>query len=285
MQTEARPASIRTAVNDWRRRGQAVAFVPTMGNLHAGHYSLLTLARSRCDHVVASVFVNRTQFGPDEDYARYPRTLDADCAGLAEHGCDLLFTPEVDTLYPYGVESTVRVHVPDLTDILEGAHRPGHFDGVTTVVCKLLSMVQPDVAVFGRKDYQQWRVIERMCRDMGLPVDILGGPIVRDVDGLALSSRNQYLDATARTVAPRLHESLKLAQTLITQGCELAAIEQATSTGLTRAGFVVDYVAIRNASDLCAPSDNQRAALVVLAAARLGNTRLIDNLEIERPSG
>ncbi len=281
METEARPASIRTAVQNWRRQGESVAFVPTMGNLHAGHYSLLTLARSRSDHVVASVFVNPTQFGPGEDYSRYPRTLDADCAGLAAHGCDLLFTPDVDTLYPYGVESTVKVHVPDLTGILEGAHRPGHFDGVTTVVCKLLSMLQPDVAVFGRKDYQQWRVIERMCRDLGLPVDILAGPIVRDTDGLALSSRNQYLDATARKIAPRLHESLQQAQTLVTQGHELASIEQVTNTRLAHAGFVVDYVAIRNASDLCRPSDNQRTALVVLAAARLGDTRLIDNLEIE----
>lgn len=253
-----------------------------MGNLHAGHYSLLTLARSRCDRVVASIFVNPTQFGPDEDYARYPRTLEADRTGLAEHGCDLLFTPELDTLYPFGIDSTVRVHVPDLTEVLEGAHRPGHFDGVTTVVCKLLSMVQPDVAAFGRKDYQQWRVIERMCRDMGLPVDILGGPVVRDADGLALSSRNQYLDVAARKTAPRLHESLQQAQTLVGQGHELAAIEHATSTRLERAGFAVDYVAIRNASDLRMPTKGQRTALVVLAAAHLDNTRLIDNLEIDQ---
>lgn len=280
MQTEARPASVRTAVRNWRSQSHSVAFVPTMGNLHDGHYSLLTLARSRCDHVVASIFVNPTQFGPEEDFGRYPRTLDTDRAGLAEHGCDLLFAPEVETLYPYGVESTVQVHVPELTESLEGAHRPGHFDGVTTVVCKLLSMLQPDVAVFGRKDYQQWRVIERMCRGLGLPVDILAGPIVRDADGLALSSRNQYLDPSERAAAPRLQQSLQQAKMLVTQGHGLHAIEHATSTRLQRAGFAVDYVAIRNAADLAPPEPGQRKGLVLLAAARLGQTRLIDNVEI-----
>ncbi|MGA7296023.1 MAG: pantoate--beta-alanine ligase [Rhodanobacteraceae bacterium] len=280
MQTEARAASIRASVRNWHQQGHSVAFVPTMGNLHAGHYSLLELARSRCDHVVASVFVNPTQFGPEEDFARYPRSMDADRVGLAEHGCDLLFAPEVDTLYPHGVEASVRVHLPGLTEILEGAHRPGHFDGVTTVVCKLLSMVQPDVAVFGRKDYQQWRVVERMCVDLGLPVTILAAPIVRDPDGLALSSRNQYLDAAQREVAPRLQQSLQQAAVLIGQGHDLAAIEQATATRLQHAGFAVDYVAIRNAGDLAVPDAGQRTGLVILAAAHLGKTRLIDNLEI-----
>ncbi len=281
MQTEARAASVRASVRNWHQQGHSVAFVPTMGNLHAGHYSLLDLARSRCDRVVASVFVNPTQFGPDEDFERYPRSMDADRSGLAEHGCDLLFAPEVETLYPHGVEGSVRVHLPGLTGILEGAHRPGHFDGVTTVVCKLLSMVQPDVAVFGRKDYQQWRVIERMCADLGLPVTILAAPIVRDSDGLALSSRNQYLDAAQREVAPRLQQSLQQAALLVAQGHELTAIEQATATRLQHAGFAVDYVAIRNAGDLLVPEAGQRTGLVILAAARLGATRLIDNLEID----
>ncbi|MGB8634160.1 MAG: pantoate--beta-alanine ligase [Rhodanobacteraceae bacterium] len=280
MQTEARAASVRASVRNWHQQGHSVAFVPTMGNLHAGHYSLLELARSRCDRVVASVFVNPAQFGPDEDFERYPRSMDADRSGLAEHGCDLLFAPEVETLYPHGVEGSVRVHLPGLTGILEGAHRPGHFDGVTTVVCKLLSMVQPDVAVFGRKDYQQWRVVERMCVDLGLPVTILAAPIVRDPDGLALSSRNQYLDAAQREVAPRLQQSLQQAAVLIGQGHDLAAIEQATVTRLQHAGFAVDYVAIRNAGDLHAPDAGQRTGLVILAAAHLGKTRLIDNLEI-----
>ena len=281
MQTESRAVSLRAIVRGWRSRGESVAFVPTMGNLHAGHYSLIRLARERWDHVLASVFVNPTQFGPDEDYERYPRSLEADRVGLAEQGCELLFVPDVDSMYPFGAAQSVRVHVPQLTGQLEGAHRPGHFDGVTTVVSKLFNLVQPDVAVFGRKDYQQLRVVERMCRDLCLPVDIVAAPIVRDHDGLALSSRNQYLDASQRAAAPRIHASLEKMRERLHQGQTSDEIEQACADSLTADGFVVDYVAIRRAGDLSPSAPDQREGLVALIAASLGRTRLIDNLDMD----
>lgn len=280
MHTETDPDRVRARVADWHRQGRSIAFVPTMGNLHAGHHALLQHAARLGDKVVASVFVNPAQFGPDEDFARYPRTLEADRAGLDQVGCDLLFTPSVETMYPYGVEQSVTVHVPGLSEILEGAHRPGHFDGVTTVVSKLLAIVQPDVAVFGRKDYQQWRVIEHLCRDLRFGVDIVGVPIVRDGDGLALSSRNQYLDQARREKAPQLHQALRHACTLLDRGVVAAEVEQRTCARLQDAGFVPDYVAVRNAADLGMPQAGQRDGLVVLAAARLGTVRLIDNIEI-----
>jgi pantoate--beta-alanine ligase len=239
---------------------------------------LLKLARARCERVVASLFVNPTQFGPGEDFERYPRTLAQDQAGLAEHECDLLFTPTVDTMYPFGADASVRVHVPQLTATLEGAHRPGHFDGVATVVAKLFNLVQPDIAVFGQKDFQQLRVIERMVRDLSLPVGIVAAPVQRDADGLALSSRNQYLSAAERQQAPRIHRTLLQMRELHLQGHLRQAIEQAATTGLERAGFVPDYVTIRRASDLAEPADDERNDLVALIAARLGNTRLIDSL-------
>ncbi len=280
MHTEQHPDAVRERVAVWRQQGDTVAFVPTMGNLHAGHFSLLRRAREHCDHVLASVFVNPTQFGPDEDFKRYPRTLDADREGLAAHGCELLFAPAAETLYPCGVDASVTVHVPQLTEVLEGAHRPGHFDGVTTVVSKLLAIVQPDAAVFGRKDYQQWRVIERMAEDLCLPVEILAAPIVRDADGLALSSRNQYLDAAQRAIAPRLHQALERVRSLIGQGHGREAAEGQVTRELQAADFAVDYVAVRKAADLTLPAADQRDGLVVLAAARLGSVRLIDNVEI-----
>ncbi len=193
MQTVTDAAAIRAAIRGWRAAGQNVGFVPTMGNLHAGHHSLLKLARARADRVVASVFVNPTQFGPGEDFERYPRTLAQDQAGLAEAGCDILFAPEVSTMYPFGPAASVSIHVPVITDTLEGAHRPGHFDGVATVVAKLFSLVQPDIAVFGQKDFQQLKVIERMVADLSLSVKVMSAPTLRDDDGLAMSSRNQYL--------------------------------------------------------------------------------------------
>ncbi|MDE2086262.1 MAG: pantoate--beta-alanine ligase, partial [Xanthomonadaceae bacterium] len=202
MQTVQDAPALRAVVRGWRSQGQTVGLVPTMGNLHAGHHSLLKLARARADRVVATVFVNPTQFGPNEDFERYPRTLVQDQAGLAEHGCDLLFAPEVATMYPFGAEQSVSIHVPGITDTLEGAHRPGHFDGVATVVCKLFNLVQPDLAVFGQKDFQQLKVIERMVRDLALPVKVMGAPTLRAEDGLALSSRNQYLTEAERKQAP-----------------------------------------------------------------------------------
>ncbi|GAA0889261.1 pantoate--beta-alanine ligase [Rhodanobacter soli] len=278
MQTVQDVPALRAAIRGWRTQGQTVGFVPTMGNLHAGHQSLIRLARARTERVVASVFVNPTQFGPNEDYDRYPRTLVQDQAVLAEQDCDLLFAPDVATMYPFGPEHSVSVRVPRITDTLEGAHRPGHFDGMATVVCKLFNLVQPDVAVFGQKDFQQLKVVERMVRDLGLPVKVVTAPILRADDGLALSSRNQYLSAEERARAPLIHDTLQKMRELLAQGHPWQAIEQTAAARLARAGFVADYVAIRRAGDLAEPAEGEHAGLVALVAARLGNTRLIDNL-------
>lgn len=278
MQTVQDVPALRAAIRGWRTQGQTVGFVPTMGNLHAGHQSLIRLARARTERVVASVFVNPTQFGPNEDYDRYPRTLVQDQAVLAEQDCDLLFAPEVATMYPFGPQHSVSVRVPRITDTLEGAHRPGHFDGMATVVCKLFNLVQPDVAVFGQKDFQQLKVVERMVRDLGLPVKVVAAPILRADDGLALSSRNQYLSTEERARAPLIHDTLQKMRELLAQGHPCQAIEQTAAARLARAGFVPDYVAIRRAEDLAEPAEGEHAGLVALVAARLGNTRLIDNL-------
>lgn len=281
MQTVTDAAAIRAAIRGWRAAGQNVGFVPTMGNLHAGHHSLLKLARARADRVVASVFVNPTQFGPGEDFERYPRTLAQDQAGLAEAGCDILFAPEVSTMYPFGPASSVSIHVPVVTDTLEGAHRPGHFDGVATVVAKLFSLVQPDIAVFGQKDFQQLKVIERMVADLSLSVKVMSAPTLRDDDGLALSSRNQYLSPQERARAPQIYATLTQMRDLFRQGHAWQALEQAAKARLERAGFVPDYVAIRRADDLGEPGADERDGLVALVAARLGTTRLIDNLPFD----
>ncbi len=278
MQTVQDVAALRAVVRGWRGQGYTVGFVPTMGNLHAGHHSLITLARARADRVVASVFVNPTQFGPNEDFDRYPRTLTQDQAGLAEHDCDLLFAPEVATMYPFGPQSSVSIHVPELTETLEGAHRPGHFDGVATVVCKLFNLVQPDLAVFGQKDFQQLKVIERMVRDISLSVKIMAAPTLRAEDGLALSSRNQYLSEDERRLSTQIYATLKQMRDLIAKGHARAVVEQAAASKLARAGFEPDYAAIRRADDLAEPADGEREGLVALIAARLGKTRLIDNL-------
>jgi pantoate--beta-alanine ligase len=281
MQTVQDAPALRAAVRGWRDKGQTVGFVPTMGNLHAGHQSLVRLARARADRVVASVFVNPTQFGPGEDFERYPRTLVHDQAALADEGCDLLFAPEVATIYPYGAALSVNLRVPQVTAVLEGAHRPGHFDGVATVVCKLFNLVNPDLAVFGQKDFQQLKVIERMVRDLSLPVKVIAAPIVRDDDGLALSSRNQYLSPQERARAPLIHDTLLKMRELLDQGHPWRAVEQVAEAQLTRAGFVPDYAAIRRAGDLAEPDGGQRDGLVALIAARLGGTRLIDNLLLD----
>ena len=281
MQTVHDVGALRAAVRGWRAAGQTVGFVPTMGNLHDGHFSLVRLARARADRVVASVFVNPTQFGPNEDFSRYPRTLPQDQTGLAEHDCDLLFAPDVATIYPYGAEHTVRLHVPQITETLEGAHRPGHFDGVATVVCKLFNLVQPDIAVFGQKDFQQLKVIERMVRDLGLPVKVIAAPTQRADDGLALSSRNQYLSVQERALAPRIHATLAQMRESVGGGLAIAQAEQEASKQLAEAGFVIDYVAIRRAEDLAEPGTDERQGLVALVAARLGSTRLIDNLPFD----
>jgi pantoate--beta-alanine ligase len=281
MQTLQDAAALRAAIRGWRTAGLTVGFVPTLGNLHAGHHSLLKLARARADRVAASIFVNPTQFAAGEDFERYPRTLAQDQAGLAENGCDIVFAPDVSTLYPFGAEASVSIHVPRLTETLEGAHRPGHFDGVATVVAKLFNLVQPDLAVFGQKDFQQLRVIERMVRDLSLPVKVMAAPTLRDEDGLAMSSRNQYLSEAERARAPQIYATLQQMRDLFSQGHAWRVLEQAGLARLQRAGFVPDYVAIRRAEDLAEPGDEERSGLVALVAARMGTTRLIDNLSFD----
>ena len=278
MQTVQDAPSLRATIRGWRGKGQTVGFVPTMGNLHAGHQSLIKLARARTDRVVASVFVNPTQFGPNEDFERYPRTLSQDQAALADEHCDLLFAPDVATMYPFGPEYGVSLRVPQITETLEGAHRPGHFDGMATVVCKLFNLVQPDVAVFGQKDFQQMKVIERFVRDLSLSVKILSAPILRAEDGLALSSRNQYLSAAERARAPLIHDTLLKMRELAAKGHPWQALEKTASARLIRAGFAPDYAVIRRAEDLAEPIDGVTDGLIALIAARLGKTRLIDNL-------
>jgi len=276
----ASAAQLRTQVAQWHREGRRVGFVPTMGNLHAGHHSLLAIAREHADIVIASVFVNPTQFGPNEDFARYPRTPEADAAGLAAHGCDALFTPTLEDLYPFGAARSVKVSVPELPDLLEGAIRPGHFDGVATVVAKLFNLVQPQVAVFGRKDYQQLLVVRRMVLDLGYPIAIVGAPIVREANGLAMSSRNQYLDAGQRTRAGAIHATLERMRDAVLGGQPVAKVEADARAGLEQAGLVPDYAVVRRADDLAeaGPGEADRVALI---AARMGNTRLIDNLSID----
>lgn len=272
-------AALRDRITAWKRAGQRVAFVPTMGNLHAGHFSLIELARRHADRVVASVFVNPTQFGPNEDFSRYPRTPEADTSGLDAAGCDLLWLPTVDTMYPHGVEATVRIGVPGVTETLEGAHRPGHFDGVATVVARLFNQVQPDVAIFGRKDYQQLAVIRYMVGDLAFPIEIVAAETRREADGLAMSSRNQYLSEQERPVAAEISRCLQAMREAIRAGTPREQVEAEAVRRLSGVGFVVDYAVVRD-RDLGLP-DEGRGPRVALVAARLGRTRLIDNLEFE----
>ncbi|MCD9029971.1 pantoate--beta-alanine ligase [Luteimonas sp. BDR2-5] len=269
---------LRARVAHWKREGLRVGLVPTMGNLHAGHFSLVEALRARVDRVVASVFVNPTQFGPNEDYARYPRTPEADAAGLEAAGCDLLWMPSVETMYPLGLANAVTVRVPGITEVLDGAHRPGHFDGVATVVSRLFNQVQPDVAAFGRKDYQQLTVIAHLVADLAFPVELLPVAIARAPDGLALSSRNQYLDAAQRAIAPALYRTLQAMGDELRGGGDVDAVEQAAAARLRTAGFDVDYAVVR-APTLATFVPGRDHAGVALVAARLGATRLIDNLE------
>ena len=280
MQTHTTLAALRAQVRQWRREGASVGFVPTMGNLHAGHHALVDLARRHADRVVASIFVNPTQFGPNEDYARYPRTPDSDIQGLAERGCDALFLPPVEQMYPFGTMACVQMHVPGITDILDGLHRPGHFNGVAQVVARLFNMVQPDLAVFGRKDYQQLQVIRYMTREMSFPVEIIPAPTLREADGLAMSSRNQYLQGDERQVATRIHQTLCFMRDAARQGLPIAGIEDEATARLEAAGFAVDYAEVRR-EDLSRARTPDEKGLLALIAARLGRTRLIDNLEFD----
>jgi pantoate--beta-alanine ligase len=280
MNTVSSVQHLRDAVAQARRGGQRIGLVPTMGNLHAGHVSLIEQARRGADFIVASIFVNPLQFGANEDLDSYPRTLAEDQQKLAAAGCNLLFTPTVTEMYPNGMHGQTRVVVPGVSEGLCGASRPGHFEGVATVVCKLFNMVQPDLAVFGEKDYQQLAVIRAMARDLNLPIEIQGAPIVRAADGLALSSRNGYLDAAQRAAAPALYRSLQqLAERLRAGETNHAALIIEAQQAQQAAGFRPDYLEIREASSLrpATPTDRN---LVLLVAAHLGGTRLIDNLSV-----
>ena len=282
MDTVTKIIAVREHVRRWRSEGRRVAFVPTMGNLHAGHVSLIEAARRHGDRFVASIFVNPMQFGPNEDFAHYPRTPTQDERMLAEAGCNLMFMPDVAEIYPGGSERATRVDVPGLSRILDGEFRPGHFEGVSTIVSALFHIVEPDVAIFGEKDFQQLTVIRRMVADLCMPVEIVGAPTVRDADGLAMSSRNQYLTATERAVAPRIYETLQAAaQRLSARDVDFASIERAGVDALTQAGMKPDYFAIRVAADLSVPTPDTRH-LVVLTAARLGKARLIDNIQVRK---
>ncbi|RTZ41758.1 pantoate--beta-alanine ligase [Candidimonas sp. SYP-B2681] len=267
-------------------RGQLrVAFVPTMGNLHQGHLALMKLARQHGDPVVASIFVNRLQFGPNEDFDQYPRTLASDIEKLErERNVYVLFAPNEREMYPEPQNFRI-LPPPDLGGILEGEFRPGFFAGVSTVVLKLFSCVQPSVAVFGKKDYQQLMVVRNMCRQFQLPVNILAHETVRDTDGLALSSRNMYLESEQRAEAPQLFATLKALQQRVVEGqTDVDLLERQAIEHLRGRGWKVDYVSLRRQRDLLTPTANEIAAhepMVVLAAAKLGNTRLIDNLEIQ----
>ncbi|MFN3770855.1 MAG: pantoate--beta-alanine ligase [Ectopseudomonas guguanensis] len=275
---------LRAAVAQARAEGKQIGFVPTMGNLHAGHVSLVEIAAQRADFVVASIFVNPLQFGAGEDLDKYPRTLAADQEKLLAAGCHLLFHPDAAEIYPHGMGDQTRVSVPGVSEGLCGASRPGHFEGVATVVTKLFNMVQPDLAVFGEKDYQQLAVIRALVQDLNMPIQIIGAPTQRAEDGLALSSRNGYLDAAQRSTAPTLYRSLQaIAEELRRGARDYARLIDAAQEQQRAAGFVPDYLEIRNAVTL-RPAQIDDRHLVILTAAQLGGTRLIDNLVVELPS-
>jgi len=280
MDTVTTIAAVQQHVRRWRSEGRRVAFVPTMGNLHAGHVSLIETARRHGDRFVASIFVNPMQFGPNEDFAHYPRTPAQDARMLSEAGCDLMFMPDVLEIYPNGSERATRVEVPGLSSILDGEFRPGHFEGVATVVTKLFHIVEPDIAVFGEKDFQQLTIIRRMVADLCMPIEIIAAETIREPDGLAMSSRNQYLTDDERRKAPLIHQTLLAAVARLRSGdSDFTAIERAGISALEQAGFRPDYFAVRRADDLGSPSADSRH-LVVLVAARLGRARLIDNLQL-----
>lgn len=271
---------LREQLIEWRHDSEHVAVVPTMGNLHAGHISLVEIAREHAERVVVTVFVNPTQFGEGEDFEDYPRTFERDSRRLKTVAADVLFAPSVETMYPFGLENATRVVVPGLTENFCGSFRPGHFDGVTTVVARLFSIVQPDVAVFGQKDFQQQLVIRRMVDDLNLPIRIVTAPTVREDDGLAMSSRNAYLSDEQRRVAPALYRTLStIGEELQSGKRNYAELEQRAMRALDDAGFAPEYVAVRRAMDLSEP-DRDCDELVIIAAAQLGKARLIDNIVV-----
>lgn len=274
MHTDTSIDSTRTASRTARQSGQVVGVVPTMGALHAGHVSLMQAAREECDFVIATIFVNPTQFGPNEDFDQYPRTLNDDLEQCRAAGVDFVFHPNVEAMYPPGAETFVEVE--HLSRHLEGRHRSGHFRGVTTVVLKLFNITEPDLAFFGQKDYQQQLLIRKMCQDLDVPVTIRTCPIIRERDGLAMSSRNRYLSPNERERALRLSQSLEIAQRELKQRSDVAAITQQMENHLTAGDLQVDYTRLVDPETLCEVSAPQ-PVVVALVAARVGTTRLIDN--------
>ncbi len=284
MQNIKTVTKMRAHLAAWREAGDSIAFVPTMGNLHAGHMSLVELASQHAEHVVVSIFVNPTQFGPGEDFARYPRTPESDVRRLKRAGVDALFIPSDAEMYPNGIDAATQVNVPAVSEILEGEHRPGHFAGVASVVCRLLNICQPDVAVFGQKDYQQLVVLRQMVRDLHMPVKVLAGPTKRAENGLALSSRNQYLNARQKDQAGAIYGALSAVGSAIEKGrSDWAELEAEGWRQLESAGLHPEYFAVRRAVNL-SKVETVHQNLVVLAAVRLGDVRLIDNLLVARPA-
>ena len=286
MQTCQNIEPLRTQISQWRSANETIAFVPTMGNLHEGHLSLVEIAQQKASRVVVSIYVNPLQFSPDEDFASYPRTLEDDLTKLEAMGVDLVFTPDDSMIYPDGEQRSTYVEVPVLSHIIEGEFRPGFFKGVATVVLKLLNMVQPDIAVFGEKDFQQLLIIQQMVNDLNLPIEIIGGQTKREADGLAKSSRNNYLSSTERENSRMLSDSIMACRCQIEQGTDIAQAEKTCIEALINHGFIVDYVTLRETSrletvsnDELLPNKEQTSKeLVILAAAKLGKTRLIDNM-------
>ncbi|MCP4075244.1 MAG: pantoate--beta-alanine ligase [Gammaproteobacteria bacterium] len=266
-------------IRDWKQQGKTIAYVPTMGNLHEGHLSLLRLGDEQADKLISSIFVNPMQFGPNEDLNNYPRTLEQDCKALMEHQCDLVYLPTVQDLYPDGLKHMTSVQVMDITKRFEGEYRPGHLIGVSTIVLKLFNLVQPDIAVFGKKDYQQLQMIKKMVHDLNLNIDIIAGETVREESGIAMSSRNQYLSGMQQSIAVELQQQLRKVAEQIKKGDEsFSTLTKDAINSLSHSGFEVDYF------DICHQQTLKPAGiddpLVILVAAKLGNTRLIDNIEI-----
>jgi pantoate--beta-alanine ligase len=274
---------LRSLLAEWHPAGDRIALVPTMGNLHKGHLSLVKLAKEHADRVIVSVFVNPTQFGANEGFADYPRTLEKDALKLSRAGADVLFAPEIEVIYPGGSEHSTEVSVPALSADLEGTSRPGHFTGMTSVVCRLFNICHPNIAVFGQKDYQQTVLLQRMVWDLHLPVKLITGPTTRDASGLALSSRNSFLDADQKLQASIIYKSLEAVAKMLEDGNrDYPALEQHAAEQIAAAGLEPDYISIRNAEDLSVP-DEASSRLAVLVAARCGGVRLIDNLLVEMP--
>lgn len=283
---KARPRVVKTvkglreAVADWRKRKSDIALVPTMGALHSGHISLVSLAKKSAKKIVVSIFVNPTQFGPNEDFSRYPRPIEADLDKLTEAGADLVYMPDAKEMYPDGFSTMLKPTGPAAVG-LDDKFRPGHFDGVATVVAKLFTSVAPDIAVFGEKDYQQLQVIKTMARDLHLPVKVLGAPIVREKDGLALSSRNVYLSPSERAAAPVLHQVLKDSAKAIAAGEDPEAVLSRGRAKIMSAGFKLDYLEARDAGTLAKLNTQLRKPKArLLVAAKIGKTRLIDNVAV-----